>query len=86
MTIDSEFDRVYTWPSSRCETIMTRTIQRAIRRSGLTLNQIGRAAGIDSAQMSRFMRDKQSITIRKAEKLCRVLQLKLAMGHAPSPD
>ena len=56
---------------------MTRIIQSAIRRSGRTLNQLGRAAGIDSAQMSRFMRDKQSITIRKAEKLCRVLGLEL---------
>jgi transcriptional regulator with XRE-family HTH domain len=73
---------VYDRLSLKCETLMTRTIQRAIRRSGLTLNQIGRAAGIDSAQMSRFMRDKQSITIRKAEQLCRVLKLELGPARS----
>ena len=56
---------------------MTETIQRAIRESGLSLNEVGRRAGVDTGQMSRFMRDERSMTLPKIERLCALLGLEL---------
>ncbi len=53
-------------------------IQTAIRRSGLSLNQIGRESGVAVPQLSRFMRGERTLTLPAAEKLCRALRLGLA--------
>jgi hypothetical protein len=43
------------------------------------------AAGVDSAQLSRFMRGKRTLTLPIAEKVCEVLQLDLVRrGEAPA--
>ena len=56
---------------------MTNTIRQAIVDSGLSIRQLARSAGIDPAQLNRFVRSKQSMTLPKVERLCDVLGLVL---------
>ena len=56
---------------------MTNTIRQAIVDSGVSIRQLARRADIDPAQLNRFMRLKQSMTLPKVERLCDVLGLVL---------
>jgi transcriptional regulator with XRE-family HTH domain len=53
-------------------------LREAIRGSGRSLNQIGKAAGVGPNQLSRFMRGERTLTLPVAEKICDVLGLGLA--------
>jgi transcriptional regulator with XRE-family HTH domain len=69
-------------------------LRDAIRRSGRSLNQLSKASGVGSNQLSRFMRGLRTLTLPAAEKLCRVLHLCLAPeegwptagGEGPPPE
>ena len=56
---------------------MTEIIQAAIRDSGLSLNEVGRQAGVDMGAISRFMRNERNMILPQIEKLCGVLGLEL---------
>lgn len=53
-------------------------MRQAIRESGLSLNKLAEATGVHKAQLSRFLRAEQSMTLRAAAKLCAYLGLTLA--------
>jgi hypothetical protein len=50
----------------------------AIWASGQSLNQLGKAARLDSARLSRFTRGQRDLTLEGVERLCQVLGLHLA--------
>ena len=56
---------------------VTNTIRQAIVDSGFSIRQLARRADIDPAQLNRFVRSKQSMTLPKVERLCDVLGLVL---------
>jgi plasmid maintenance system antidote protein VapI len=53
-------------------------LRQAIRDCGLSLNKLAEATGVHKAQLSRFLRGEQSLTLKAAAKLCRYLGLCLA--------
>jgi plasmid maintenance system antidote protein VapI len=59
-------------------------VRQAIRGSGLSLNKLAEATGVHKAQLSRFLRAEQSMTMRAAAKLCAYLGLYLT-GPALEP-
>ncbi len=63
-------------------------IKEAVRRSGQSLNALSKISGLDSGQLSRFMRGQRSVSLEAAEKLCNALHLHLAQDEpeAPSPE
>lgn len=52
-------------------------LQRAIAASGMSLNQIGKAAGVSQAQLSRFVRGDRTLTLPVADRLCGLFGLAL---------
>jgi plasmid maintenance system antidote protein VapI len=59
-------------------------MRQAIRGCGLSLNKLAEATGVNKAQLSRFLRSQQSLTLKAAVKLCNYLGLRLA-GPALDP-
>jgi transcriptional regulator with XRE-family HTH domain len=53
-------------------------LQQAIKESGLSLNQLGKQAGVSQAQLSRFVRGERTLTLPAAAKLCVFFGLRLA--------
>jgi transcriptional regulator with XRE-family HTH domain len=60
-------------------------LREAIRRSGRSLNQIAKAAGVGSNQLSRFMRGIRTLTLPAAEKVCQVLGIRFSGGGLDEP-
>jgi transcriptional regulator with XRE-family HTH domain len=56
-------------------------IKEAIRASGQTMYAISKASKVSTAQLSRFMQGKRSLSLPAAEKVCRILRI----GLAPLP-
>jgi transcriptional regulator with XRE-family HTH domain len=54
-------------------------LREAIRGSGLSLNQLGKDTGVGADRLSRFLRDKRTLTLPAAEAICRVLGLGLVL-------
>jgi transcriptional regulator with XRE-family HTH domain len=52
-------------------------LRRAIKMSGLSLNQLAKETGVHQAQLSRFVRGKRTITVSAAAKVCSYLGLRL---------
>ena len=52
-------------------------LRRAIEESGLTRYEIWKRSGVDQGALSRFMNDKQSLTLDMVDKLADVLDLEL---------
>lgn len=52
-------------------------LRRAIAGCGLSMNQLGKAAGVNQAQLSRFLRAERTLTMPTAAKLCAYLGLRL---------
>ena len=71
-------------PPGEEEPGVTEQLKEAIRNSGESLNQLGERTGVDSAQLSRFMRGVRDLTLSTADKLCRALGLRLAGGDGGS--
>ena len=64
---------------------LTPILQQAIRDSELSLNALAElAGGLDSARLSRFMRNERTITLPAAAKLCAVLGLELKAAGSKS--
>jgi DNA-binding phage protein len=59
------------------------SLKEAIRDSGRSLNQIGKAAGIGHDRLSRFMRGERDLTLTSAEKVCEALGLRLTKEETP---
>jgi transcriptional regulator with XRE-family HTH domain len=59
-------------------------LRRAVARSGMSLNRLGRAVGVNQSQLSRFLRGERSLTLTAAAKLCTFLGLRLT-GPALEP-
>ncbi len=60
-------------------------LRQAIKACGMTLSQLGKAAGVHKAQLSRFLRQERTLTLTAATKLCAFLQLTLT-GPAHSQE
>ncbi|MBI1913610.1 MAG: helix-turn-helix transcriptional regulator [Planctomycetes bacterium] len=56
-------------------------LQQAIKQSGLSLNQLGKQAGVSQAQLSRFVRGERTLTLPAVAKLCVFLGLRLAKAN-----
>jgi hypothetical protein len=54
-----------------------KVLQKAIRHSGQSLNQLGRSCQVSAPQLSRFMTGKQGLNLNAVEKLCEYLGLVL---------
>ena len=54
-------------------------LRGAIRRSGLSQNEIGRRAGIDPGIVNRFLHGTRGLTLATAEKVAAALGLKLTL-------
>src|SRR5262249_20629973 len=50
-------------------------LREAIRGSGQSLSQLGKACGVDATRLSRFVRGERDLTLSAVEKICRVLGL-----------
>jgi transcriptional regulator with XRE-family HTH domain len=60
-------------------------LKEAVRGCGLSLNELGKRAGLDHARLSRFVRGERDLTLTAAARLCEVLGLKLAADGDHSP-
>jgi len=52
---------------------MTTALQNLIRRDGRSLGDIAQVAGTDKGTLSRFVRDKRTLTLGTADQICRGL-------------
>src|SRR5581483_4097670 len=52
-------------------------LKRAIRGCGRSLNELGKASGVATPQLSRFMRGERTLTLPAVERICSVLHLNL---------
>jgi transcriptional regulator with XRE-family HTH domain len=67
---------------SKRQPTLTDVLRAAIQQSGLTVYRIGKATGIDAANLGRFVRGELSVRLDKADKLAAYLGLRLV----PDPD
>jgi transcriptional regulator with XRE-family HTH domain len=68
-------------------TDLAKQLRDAITHSGLSVSQLGKAARVDAARLSRFLRGERDLTLTAATQLCRVLGLRLCEDDAPkAPD
>ncbi len=62
-------------------------IRETMRNCGLSLNQLGRKAGVSQPQLSRFLNGERTLTLPAAAKVCEALGLRLVgPEEAPKPD
>jgi len=60
-------------------------LRRAIRESGMSFNELGRLAGVDPAQLSRFASGHRGLTVAVASRVCLALGYELSQtGEAVS--
>jgi hypothetical protein len=59
-------------------------LRDAIARCGKSLNQLGQAANVNDAQLSRFMRGERTLTLETAGRLCSILGLRFCESESPS--
>jgi hypothetical protein len=67
---------------SKPQPTLTDALRAAIVQSGLTIYRIGKATGVDTANLGRFVRGELSIRLDKADRLAAYLGLRLT----PDPD
>lgn len=63
---------------------LSEQLRQAILSCGLSLSKLAEETGVHKAQLSRFLRQKQSLTLKAASKVCIYLGLSL-VGSAPQP-
>lgn len=56
---------------------LVEVIKAAIKKSGLSLNELSRQAGVAVPQISRFVSGERGLTVAVAAKLCEALHLRL---------
>jgi transcriptional regulator with XRE-family HTH domain len=52
-------------------------LRRALAASGVSMNRLGKEAGVNQAQLSRFLRGERTLTLTTAARLCAYLGLRL---------
>jgi transcriptional regulator with XRE-family HTH domain len=62
---------------------VTEQLKEAIRRSGVSLTQLSKDAGVSQPQLSRFMQGKRTLTLPAVDKLCEALGLRLTGRARP---
>ena len=65
-------------PTTPTRVPLADAIRRAIRESGLSFNELGRLAGIDPGQLSRFASGSRDLTTAVASRVCMALGYELA--------
>jgi transcriptional regulator with XRE-family HTH domain len=60
-------------------------LKEAIRQHPGSLNQLGIASGVDTSQLSRFIRGQRNLSLESAEKLCQFLHLRLTREEGSPP-
>jgi transcriptional regulator with XRE-family HTH domain len=53
-------------------------LREAVRTCGLSLNKLAEASGVDKAQLSRFLREKRTMNLKAAARVCACLGRRLA--------
>jgi len=76
---------------SKLQSTLTDVLRAAMEQSGLTIYRIGKATGIDAANLRRFARGEMSIRLDKADRLAAYLGLRLtpdpeAVPPTPTPE
>lgn len=56
-------------------------LREAIRADGRSLNTLGKLSGVDSGQLSRFMRSERSLTLDSVDKLIAALGLDCSISR-----
>jgi plasmid maintenance system antidote protein VapI len=62
---------------------VTGVLKQSILQSGRSLSELGRATGVATAILSRFVRGQRGITNETVDKLCRELGLELVQRRRP---
>jgi transcriptional regulator with XRE-family HTH domain len=65
---------------------MTDTVKKAIKDSGMSLNALARATGVQVSSLSRFMRGEQDLVFGAVQSLAAVLGLELHRTSKPMPQ
>jgi plasmid maintenance system antidote protein VapI len=60
-------------------------LRKSIRDSGQSLNALAQECGVDSGQLSRFMREERSLTLESVEKLLRYFGLRVQPASDVKP-
>ena len=60
-------------------------LREAIKGCGQSLQQLGKATGVDAGRLSRFVRGQRGMGIEAFDTLCRVLGLELIQRAAERP-
>ena len=55
-------------------------LRKAIRDSGQSLTQLGKECQVNPSMLSRFMTGQRGLTLGAAERICKVLRLRLTGG------
>ena len=63
---------------------MTDTVKKAIKDSGMSLNALARATGVQVSSLSRFMRGEQDLVFSAVQSLSAVLGLELHKTAKPT--
>lgn len=58
----------------------------AIRRDPRNQNELAAESGVDASVLSRFMSGQRSPTLDTANRVCRVLRLRLVLDQGGSPN
>ncbi len=62
-------------PATPSRVPLADALRRALQMSGLSFNELGRLAGVDPAQLSRFASGRRDLTVAVASRVC------LALGY-----
>jgi transcriptional regulator with XRE-family HTH domain len=62
---------------------MVLQLREVIEADGRSLNQLAKAAGLDSGRLSRFMRGERDINLEAACRLCEVLGIDFVLPRHP---
>lgn len=63
--------------------MLSEQLREAIRESGLSMVAVARGVDLHKATMSRFMSGERGLRLDAVDKLCELLQLRLAAERAP---
>lgn len=66
-------------------TSMSEALKAAMRKTGRSINELGRDAGIDPGVVSRFLRDERTLTLRTADQICAGLGLDVRLVRVRKP-
>jgi transcriptional regulator with XRE-family HTH domain len=65
---------------------LIKQLRDEIQNSGQSLNQLARNAGVEPAQLSRFVRGERTLTLPAVAKVCQALGLELTRTKPAAPS